>query len=373
MTVSWAERRRAPVFTVSLLDRLLSTEIGLSFGFALGFFTTLLVMNHVFYLARLAINQGLPFGVALELFVYKVPYLVAFCAPMGVLLATVLGIGRLTDNHEIAALRVSGTSLYRIAATVVAMGCAAAVGTLVFSEGVVKVANDRYQKVFSDFAAGAAALQPVQNIFFQGPSPEGSALYHAQRYNPQTQTLEGVTVVYLVRGQEIRLVRAREATYREGGAWTFHDGTIYVFGPSVVTTKFGAMDLNVPRTPQDLTAPPKQQSDMSLRELSAEIAAARRRGEDPRASAVEFHNRIAAMASCVVFALVAIPLSLRPHRSGPSIGMGLSILVLFAYYAIAIPAQLASEGRVIAPVLGAWLPNAVIGVLGVVLLIRAAR
>ena len=79
------------------------------------------------------------------------------------------------------------------------------------------------------------------------------------------------------------------------------------------------------------------------------------------------------MASSVVFALVAIPLSLRPHRSGPSIGMGLSILVLFAYYAIAIPAQLAAEGRVIAPVLGAWLPNAVIGVLGVVLLIRAAR
>ena len=82
------------------------------------------------------------------------------------------------------------------------------------------------------------------------------------------------------------------------------------------------------------------------------------------------HLRI---ACCVVFALVAIPLSLRPHRSGPSIGMGLSILVLFAYYAIAIPAELASEGRVIAPVLGAWLPNAIIGVLGVLLLVRAAR
>jgi len=74
-----------------------------------------------------------------------------------------------------------------------------------------------------------------------------------------------------------------------------------------------------------------------------------------------------------VFALVALPLSLRPHRSGPSIGMGLSILVLFAYYAVAIPAQLASEGRVLAPALGAWLPNAMVGILGAVLLIRAAR
>ncbi len=66
---------------LSLLDRLFCTEIGISFGFGLGFFTTLLVMNHVFYLARLAISQGMPFGIALQLFMYKVPYLVAFSAP----------------------------------------------------------------------------------------------------------------------------------------------------------------------------------------------------------------------------------------------------------------------------------------------------
>jgi len=374
VTLAWAERRRGlPLPTLSLLDRLLATEIGLSFGFGLAFFTTLLVMNHIFYLARLAINQGLPFGTALELFAYKVPYLVAFSAPMGVLLATVLGIGRLTDNHEIAALRVCGTSLYRIAATVVALGCVAAAGNFVFSEGVVSVANDRYRKVLNDFTSKAPDLQPVPNIFFQGPSPEGDALYHAQRYNPGTQTLEGVTVVYIKKDQALRIIRARTASYRQGGSWTFHDGTIFVFGEDVVTTKFGAMDLNVPRSPQDLTLPPKDPADMSLRELSAQAAASRRRGGDPRALVTEFQNRLAGIASSIVFALVALPLSLRPHRSGPSIGMGLSILVLFAYYAVAIPAQLASEGRVLAPALGAWLPNAMVGILGAVLLIRAAR
>ena len=39
----------------------------------------------------------------------------------------------------------------------------------------------------------------------------------------------------------------------------------------------------------------------------------------------------------MIFALVALPLSMRPHRSGPSMGFGLSILVLVAYYLIAIP------------------------------------
>lgn len=358
----------------SLLDRLLTTEVGISFGFGLAFFTALLVMNHVFYLARLAISQGMPFGIALQLFLYKVPYLVAFSAPMGVLLATVLGVGRLTDHHEIAALRVCGMSLYRIAAPVVLLGVVAAVGILVFGEGVVSVANEQYRSVFNEFMTKARELQPVENIFFQGPSPDGSALYYARRYDPRTQTLENVTVIYLKGGQTLRVIQARAAMYQQGGAWGFRDGNVYVIEEGrVVTTRFEEMALNVPRTPQDLTLPPKSVGDMSLRELAYKASAARRGGDDPRSFLSELHNRIAGAASSAVFALVGLPLSLRPHRSGPSIGMGLSILVLFAYYAILIPSQLASEGHVLAPALAAWLPNGIVGALGGALLAQAAR
>jgi lipopolysaccharide export system permease protein len=358
---------------VSLLDRLLSVEIGVSFGFGLAFFSTLLVMNHVFYLARLAISQGMPFGIALQLFAYKIPYLVAFSAPMGVLLATVLGVGRMTDHNEIAALRVCGVSLYRIAAPVVLLGVVAAAGVLVFTEGVVSMANDRYRSVFNEFTTKAPDLQPVENVFFQGPSPEGTALYHARRYDPRTRTLQGVTVVYLI-GRTLRIIQAQEAVYLAGGAWRFHNGEVYVTEEGqVVTTRFAEMDVNVPRSPQDLTLPPKTIADMTLRELFHQASEARRRGADPRTFLSEFHNRVAGAASSAVFALIGLPLSLRPHRSGPSIGMGLSILVLFAYYAILIPSQLAAEGRVLAPALAAWLPNGVVGALGGALLVRAAR
>jgi lipopolysaccharide export system permease protein len=359
---------------LSLLDRLLTTEVGISFGFGLAFFTTLLVMNHVFYLARLAISQGMPFGIALQLFIYKIPYLAAFSAPMGVLLATVLGIGRLTDHHEIAALRVCGMSLYRIAAPVVLLGVVAAAGVLVFSEGVVNVANDQYRSVFNEFMTKAPELQPVENVFFQGPSPDGDALYYARRYNPRTRTLEEVTVIYLKGGQTLRVIQAREAMYRQGGAWGFHNGSLYaVEGGRMVTTRFEEMAVHVPRTPQDLTLPAKSVGDMSLRELAREASSARQRGADPRSFLSEFHNRIAGAASSAVFALIGLPLSLRPHRSGPSIGMGLSILVLFAYYAVLIPSQLASEGHVLPPALAAWLPNGIVGTVGGALLVRAVR
>ncbi len=358
----------------ALLDRLLVAEIGSSFAFGLGLFTVLLVMNHLFYLARLVIGQGVAIHVALVLMVYKIPYFIAFSGPMGVLLATVLGIGRLADHNEIAALRVAGASLYRIARPVVLTGCLAALGILVFQEGIVSLSDDQYRLVFGDVMSHAPDLRPIDNVFFQAPTAGGNALYSAHRYDPHRRTLEGVTVVYLTKGTPLQIIEASAAQYVRGVQWTFHDGHVYAFSQgSIVVTKFATLEVTVPRSPEEFTLPPKQPSDMSLRELVHEIASLRRQGSETRAYVGELHTKLATAASSIVFALVALPLSLRPHRSGPSVGLGLSILVLVGYYLIAIPTQLASDGRLLSPVLAAWLPDAVVGAAGAILLIRAAR
>jgi len=360
--------------TFTLLDRLLWSEIGSSFGFSLGLFSVLLVMNHLFYLARLVIGQGIAVQTALILMVYKIPYFVAFSVPMGVLLATVLGIGRLTDHNEIAALRVAGIRLYRIAVPVVLAGALATVGALIFSEGVVSLSDDQYRVVFNEVMSHGPDLRPVENVFFQAPTTGGNALYSAHQYDPRTRTLLGVTVVYLNAGQPLEIIEAQNATYRRGVEWTFHRGSVYAFqNGSVVTTAFDTLAVTVPRSPQEFTVAPQQPSDMSMRELARQVVTLHREGADARAFVGELNSRFATAASCIVFALVALPLSLRPHRSGPSMGLGLSILVLMAYYVIAIPAQLASDGRLLSPVLAAWLPDAVVCAGGAILLARAAR
>ncbi len=360
--------------TLTLLDRLLVTEVGSSFAFGLGLFTALLVMNHLFYLARLVIGQGVAVHLALVLMGYKIPYFIAFSAPMGVLLATVLGVGRLSDHNEIAALRVAGVSLYRIARPVVIAGALAAVGTAVFQEGIVSLSDAQYRRVWGDVISRGPELRPVENVFFQAPTPEGNALYSAHRYDPRTRTLEGVTVVYLSKGTPVEIVEARDARYTRGVEWTFHQGHVYLFSQgTIVATQFATLDVTVPRSPGEFTLPPRLPSDMNLRELARQIASLRREAADTRAYVGELNARLATAASTMVFALIAFPLSLRPHRSGPSVGLGLSILVLVGYYLVAIPAQLASDGRLLSPVLAAWLPDLLVGAAGAALLVRAAR
>ena len=358
----------------SLLDRLVWEEVGASFGFGLGFFTILFVMNHLFSLAQQIVGEGLAVGTALILMVYKVPYFIAFCVPFGVLLATVLGIGRLGDHNEITALRVSGVRLYRIAAPVVAAGALAGLGMLVFQEGVVSLSEHQYRAIAADAASHGPALRPIENIFFQAPTAQGNALYSAHSYDPRSRTLEGVTVVYLAAGQPVEIIEADSAGYTRGEEWTFHQGHTYLFSQgSVVATRFATLDVKVPRSPQEFSLPPLAPLDMSLRELAVEIDSLRRQGADPRTYVGAVHVKIATAVACIIFALIAFPLSLRPHRSGPGTGIGLSIIVLVAYYLVFIPAQTLSKGPLLSPVLAAWLPDLLVGGAGAVLLARAAR
>jgi lipopolysaccharide export system permease protein len=258
-------------------------------------------MNHLFYLARLVIGQGIAVQTALILMIYKIPYFIAFSVPMGVLLATVLGIGRLTDHSEIAALRVAGISLYRIAVPVVLAGAVATLGALIFSEGVVSLSDEQYRNVFNDVMSHGPDLRPVDNVFFQAPTTGGNALYSAHQYDPRTRTLLGVTVVYLNAGQPLEIIEAQTATYRRGVEWTFHLGRVYAFqGGNVVTTAFDTLAVTVPRSPQEFSVAPQQPSDMSMRELSRQIATLHREGADARAFVGELNSRFATAVSCIV-------------------------------------------------------------------------
>src|SRR5438132_1632793 len=112
--------------SIRLLDRYVWRQLGELFTFGVGIFTLLLLVNHLFLVARLVLQQGAALSVALQLLIYRLPYFLAFSFPMAMLLASLLAIGRLSDSQEITAMRTSGISLARIGASVTAAGILAA-------------------------------------------------------------------------------------------------------------------------------------------------------------------------------------------------------------------------------------------------------
>lgn len=89
--------------------------------------------------------------------------------------------------------------------------------------------------------------------------------------------------------------------------------------------------------------------------------------------AVEVQKKYSIPFACIVFVLLGVPLGLSSRRVNPGIALAISLLFIVVYYFFLITGEnLADRGRMHAWV-AMWLPNIVMGILGVFLIIRSLR
>jgi lipopolysaccharide export system permease protein len=357
---------------IPLLDRYLWRHVRDVFLFGVAVFTLLLLVNHLFLLARLVLQQGAPLTTALQLLAYRMPYFLAFSFPMAMLLAALMTVGRLSDAQEITAMRTGGVSLARITVSVVAAGVLVAALTLNVNEWVVPAAEDRYREAFARLIE--EPRQSVQEEVLFRETQEGlESVYFARRFFSDQGLMEGVVVNQFERGRLQRVIEAPEARYLDG-QWVFAHGTLYLFtGPTTVATRFDRLVVALRRTPREIALPQREPSEMSIRELRSTIQVLRRSRQNTSRYATEVQSKFAVPASAALFALLAAPLGLRPHRGGTSIGFGLTIVVLVAYYIMLSLTLTLGQGGRLPPVLAAWLPDVVLAAVGIALVWMADR
>jgi lipopolysaccharide export LptBFGC system permease protein LptF len=68
-----------------------------------------------------------------------------------------------------------------------------------------------------------------------------------------------------------------------------------------------------------------------------------------------------------------VPLGIEPSRAVKSRGFAVSLVVIFTYYILLSAGQALAEQGTVPPVVGLWLPNVLLGGLGIWLMYRAGR
>ncbi len=353
-----------------LIDRYILRQVGESFLLGVAAFTSVVLLPHVFFLARLASETQVSLRTNLQLLVLRVPFLVGtYSLPFATLFAVLLAFGRLSDRNEVTALRTSGWSLMRVAAPVLAAGIAVTLATLVINEFVVPNTEGRYRSMLNEVVR-APSRQIQYNVLFREPVDDLDSVFYARELNPQSGTMTGVVISQFRDDRLLRVVEAAVARYEEGGWWVLQRGTIHLVRTGVQST-FDEIRVRMKRAPRQIAPPRRDPYEMTIRELRVQIAALRAAGEGATRHLVAFHSKMALPTSSVIFALLAVPLGLRPHRSGRSIGFGMTVVVLLSYYVmISITLTLGESGR-IAAFWAAWTPNLVVAATGAYLLWRS--
>ena len=353
--------------------------------FLLGFaaYTFILLVRTIFLMADFFVRRSASFAEVARLVLLSIPWMVVLTVPMAFLLGVLIGIGRLSGDSELVALRSCGIgpgALYRPA-----LGAATllSAGVFLFYNYVLPRANDALTRSMARVAA-TSVVNLVQPRTFREPRP-GVTLFF-DRVGADGKSFEGV---FLKLGEDDErrdrvIVARRGALALEGGKlWldlfssVVHD--VDPANPSRYRSNQNQFQRilfseDIETTAQSRITYEKGLRAQSLRELLA--TARQMRNTSPqrrRLALVEIHKKFSIPFACFAFALVGIPLAETSRRGGKGGGFALSLAILVLYYVLISNGETwAQEGRMNAA-LAMWLPNLVLVALGLVASRRAGR
>lgn len=369
------------------MDRYIARELALPFLFGVGAFSSIGVsVGALFELIRRVTESGLSIWLAIQIFGLRLPEFVVLAFPMATLLATMMTYSRLSSDSELVALRGCGVSIRRIVAPAVVVSLCITGLTFAFNELITPTTN--YQATITLKRALNAERPPFQerNIFYEefqkaadDPNQkELKRLFYARRFDGET--MAGLTVLDFSQQGLSQVVSAGSATWDVGqNTWNFFDGTIYVVSPDgsfrhIVT--FDKQAIQLPRTPLDLAKRTKDDSEMNIIEASRYLEdVIRKSGDDRkiRTWKIRIQQKYALPFVCVVFGLVGASLGVRPQRTSRATSFGISVIIIFGYYLLAVISNAFGEVGFFSPWMAAWLPTLVGFLVGILLLMRASR
>ena len=362
-------------------DRYVWSELTGPTSLGLLLYTFLMLMNAFFLVAEKTLAKNLGWELTMRLFLYEVPKILILTIPMAVLLGVLIGVGRLSADHEWVAIQSAGFGPSKLLRPVLAYGLLASAVSFAIYAVAVPRANYRMRALRAEliFAANLASdLRP--GVFYT--ERHGTVLF-VDNIRPGTENrLEGV-LVHQSRalGNFDQLALARfgdlypvpdnsgrlELALRDGVLHAYRSEEPDTYQVSTFDEYF--LPIEPPPYLISLTdRPDKSASDMSPTELWEELRAARSdteahpviRASRSRRAELELHQRIALPLASLLFAVLALPLGIIRVRTGKGAGFALSLAVILLYWVVfTVMRDNAARGEL--PVwLGAWSGNLVI-------------
>ncbi len=367
-----------------LLDKYIAREVVSHGLLGLAVFTFVFFVPQLVRLMDLVVRHSGSISTVALLFLCTIPPGLGFTFPIGVLVGVLIGLGRLSADSEIVALHASGISLRRLLLPIGIVALFAAGGTLAttfwLSPMALRTAGRLQQQLLSSQAPFAvqprvfderfpkfilyvqdveAAATHWQGVFLASSPGATSGLI------PQSGDHSQQSSVTIAEEAQIITSPAQHQIDLHLGSGSTHEYDQHTPDQYSVTT-FGETDI-----PVDISgaSSPLRNSAISVAEESGG-ALLTDNGPGWRASRVEFQRRIAFPAACLVFALLGVPMGVRPRRGGRAGGLILTLVLVGGYYFLFVSGDhLAAQGRV-SPFIGVWAGNIVAIIIGLIMLVR---
>ena len=349
-------------------------------------YSFLFLINLLFQLASMVIQQGLSATTTGTIFVLSLPNLLAYTLPVAVLVGTIIGYSRLSSDSEVIAMRAAGVPGRWFVVPPILFAAVVSVVLLVFNLWLIPFCRYHADRAQSEATQAVNVVRLLRPGVFFDKIP--GVLLYADKADPKSGLYGRVLVFQHPQPFQDSLTLAdsgRVVRSPDGGTLQFllEDGETLQFDrktpDKVLSSTFKEQAFTIERPASTTGLAAKSLSEYSTLELYGKLDLPPQ-STDPdlvrkeRFSWLyEIHRRFAASVAALFFALIGVPLGLVNIRGGRGAGFSLSIIVLLGYWILlSALGDLTLAGR-LRPETAAWAPDVALAAAGLLLMARKNR
>lgn len=314
------------------------------------------------------IEKKAPFSaIIFEYYLNFIPYFVSLFSALFIFISVIFFTSKMAFQSEIIAILSSGISYRRFLYPYFIGACILAIFSFVINDIIIPPAN-RERLEFEEKYIRNPIAYLEQNVHKQ---VEPGVFVYFSSYNTYSETAQQFSMERFRSDTLVsKLISERAVWNAENEKWRIYNyyiRDIDSLGIEHISTGI-TLDTTVNMHPADFTRRANFVETMSIAEIDDYIEELKMQGADNvKAFVIEKNKRIAAPFSAFILTLIGVTLSSRKVRGGIGIHIAVGIALSFLYILfMQFSSEFATKGN-LPPVLAAWIPNIIFGIVAVVL------
>ena len=364
----------------SLINRYIFKEFVPPFVVNVLLFTFIFLMAELIQITNWIVNYSINLSTILRMILYQTPYFLIFVIPLSIMITVLLTFLKLSSENEILAIKSGGISMYDLLAPV---------GAICLIGFVLTLFMTLYGQAWGRSALRELTVQVVSESIDIGlkertfdDSFNGVTLY-VNEIDLRNKSLVDVFIEDNRQPEKVNTVIApRGIIFNDpnnaSANLRLFNGTIHQTNLNEKTAHAIQFDtyeisLDTRRSRGKKKVKAKRPKEMGFGELRRSVRDADRKDERYFSLLLELHRRLSLPFGCFALGFIAVSLGVQARSAKRSFGLVLGLLIFLVYNLLMSMAKVYGETGAFPPQIGMWLPNVIIGGLGVYFFIRTAN
>lgn len=359
---------------MSIIDRYIFKQFIPPFIFGLLIFTFSITINRILLLTQMVLNKGVSITAVLKLASLTIPDFMIITLPVAFLLAVLTVFGKMTQDNEIMALRVSGVSVLKLTKPAIFFAMIPLALSILFSFYMAPRFNFFF-RVLAVKEFKKAALSALKKNAFTDKF--GKLKIFVKDVNTDKSTLKGIFIINKVHNRPETLIAKTGAIVynKKQNALYFYlkNGTIQNQNPDSKNfwiLRFNTYRINIKL--KGISFPSKNGSVhfMTFSKLLSRYLS-EKSGTVKKHYLIYLYKKIAIPLATLLFVFIGLPLGMFLEKRSLFLAISYTIIIVVAYYILFTTGFYMALRNQINPAVGVWGADFFLLVTGFILYLKA--